>query len=862
MAGTVVATATNAAESANGTTHTLVCPTVADNDWAVIYGNLAGSSTTLTASGIGGLSGTSPGGSTTRSGFGLHGWVRKLTAADSGQTLTVTSSSSLKVALCMVVIRGLDPDQIPTFGTGVNGLAADVMNPPAFTPAVGKILVHGAGIATASAAPPTEGFAGGAWVTPTGITGQTSRSTGGTTGRCGMAVGTQLTENTAISGPWDSDASSSWGILAVELTVAATSTPAGTASGSYQYTGSATGSTTPSGHAGGGPLFPWQNPATVDALTTDTPATSVTVGSTTTIAGATLVTPDDARFTYRGAGGMGYGSGSPDNTVYQPSSRYPNGWGNPAVYGVEFLITGTQFEYVFKWLSAAGAGWVRISVDGKRVTDLMYDIPGTSGGSRHTMKLTFGTSATRRILLEFQGVPFGGVFVPSGQTLSAVPAYDFRVIAQGDSVTAGSDENTGGSAGTWFARWARYAGVNVDPWNVAIGGTGMTAPGTAVDIPDRLADVTGHAPDVVIIWCGGNDGSTSITSAATQWINDVKTATDALVLVIGTWAPTVTATTDRQNRSNDLQAAALATGSPFIEPITGEVYDQYGALIASQGPWIATSGDVAAYVGSDNVHPTDAGHAYIAGRMLEAMQALDQPGGYEYTGTATGSAPAGGTATGGYTYGGTATGESQRAGTASGGYQYGGTASGGRDSAGAATGGYAYSSTATGGRDSNGTAAGSYSYTSSATGTAPSVDGASGSATGTHHWAGTATGARDSNGTSTGTYAYSGTASGGRDSDGTTSGAYAYTGTASGTAPAVGTASGTATGAYAYTGTAQGARSSAGAAFGAYLFTGTATGSNTTELGPVDPTRTWLIPAAPRTALIPASPRTYRIGAP
>lgn len=861
MAATPVGTIRNASETANGTDHTAVLPTVQDGDWLIVGGNLAGSSTTLRASGVAGLSSTLPDAGTTRSGFGLHGWARQLTAADSGQTLTVVSSSSLKVTICGVILRGLAPGQTPVFPTGVNGLAADAMNPPSFTPGVGKVVVHFAAIATASAAPPTEGFAGGAWVTPTGITGQTSRSTGGTTGRCGMAVGTQLTENTGISGPWDSDASSSWGILAVELTVAATSTPAGSASGSYQYTSSATGSTTPSGHAGGGPLFPWQNPATVDALTTDAPTTSVTVGSSTTIAGASLVAPNDARFTYRGAGDMGFGAVSPDDVCYQPTSRYPNGWGNPAVYGVEFLITGTQFEYVFKWLSAAGAGWVRVSVDGLRVTDLMYDIPGTSGGSRHTMKLTWGTSATRRILLEFQGVPFGGVFVPSGQTLSAVPAYDFRVIAQGDSVTAGSDENTGGSAGTWFARWARYAGVNVDPWNVAIGGTGMTAPGTAVDIPDRLADVTGHAPDVVIIWCGGNDGSTSITTAATQWINDVKAATDALVLVIGTWAPTVTATTDRQNRSNDLQAAALATGSPFIEPITGEVYDQYGALVASQGPWIATSGDVAAYVGSDNVHPTDAGHAYIAERMLDAMQALDQPGGYEYTGTATGSSPAGGTATGGYTYGGAATGESQRAGAASGGYQYAGTATGARDSAGAAAGGYSYSSTATGARDSNGSATGSYSYTSSATGTAPSVDGASGSATGTHHWAGTATGARDSNGTATGTYAYSGTATGGRDSDGTTSGAYAYTGTATGTAPAVGTASGTAAGAYAYTGTAQGARSSAGLAVGGYLYLGTATGSNTTELAPVDPTRVYLIGAAPRTALIAASPRTYRIGA-
>lgn len=592
-------------ETTNGTSHgPLVLDEVLDGDWLISPVTIAGGATTVQADGLG-WDDQPAQQIASRSGYGTHGFLKQLTAADSGDPLTFLTSTAIKAATPWIILRGLKPGQTPVFHT-VTGTAANPMTPPAFSPEPGKVVVHLIGMATATAAPPS--LTG--WTTPTGITMEQAATMGGTTGRAGAAIGVQLNENVGISGDWDSDASSSWGIIAIEFEVATDDVVP-----------------TPATVIVGAPSFAWRAPAAADALYTPAPTLSTTVGLASTIAGATIVTPDDARFRYRGASGFTFGTGTPDSACYYPSSRYPNGWGNPATYGVTFVHTGTEFELAYKWLSAVGAGWLRISVDGQRVTDLMYDIPGTSGGSMHTTKVTFPTSATRVILIEFQGVPFAGVYVGAGNTIAQAPDFTQRWIGAGDSMTAGSDGNTGAGAGTWLARLAQYAGVRIDPWNQAIGSTGMTAPGSAVTIPARIADVTAHDPDVVFLWCGGNDGTTSIVAEATQWIADVKAAVpDVDMFIVGTWSPSVVPSSARAARSTDLKNAALANGVPFIEPITGHVYDAAGNLIASQGPWIASSADVAAYVYSvDNVHATDAGHDYIAKRMAQAMQALGSP---------------------------------------------------------------------------------------------------------------------------------------------------------------------------------------------------------------------------------------------
>lgn len=599
----VVASGAIPAEGSNVTTRSLVVPTVADDDVLIIAACLAGGSTTITASGLAGIG--DPTALTQRSGLGVHSWVYKLTAAQSATVVTLTTSSSLKVATVWAVLRGVTG--LASTATSVNGTSTPNMTPPAFTPAAGVGLVQVAGMATGAGAPPTT------WTPPSPLALEQTSGTGGTTGRAGVALAVLTADQTSISGSWTANVNNSWGVIALPLAIVA-------ADEGETHTGGSTTGVTVAATTGAG--FPWVDQDAADTLLSPTPTTSTAGGGPQT-PGSTLIGPDDSRFRYRGAGGFAFGTAFPDTLCYQPSSRYPYGWGNPATWAVEFDLTGAEFEVRYKYLSATGAGWFRISANGQRVTDVpVKPGPGT-GGSMTSHRVTFGSSGTRRILLEFQGVPFGGVYLPAGATIAHPGAFSRRAIFEGDSITAGSNENSGTGAGTWFARFARYAGID-DPWNVAIGGTGMTEPGTATTIPGRISQVT-SVPNVddIFLWCGGNDGSTAIVSQATTYIANVKAAhPQARIYVIGTWSPAVTAPSTRAARSIDLQAAALANGVPFISPITGEVRDGQGQLVASQGPWISTSGQVAAYVGSDNVHPTDAGHAYIAKRMAQAVAAL------------------------------------------------------------------------------------------------------------------------------------------------------------------------------------------------------------------------------------------------
>ncbi len=604
---TVAASGVIAAEGTNVTTRSFTLPTVADGQTLVVGVGLASSgAVTLTGAGV---TTAAPTGSSTRSGFGTHAWLLPLSGSHSGTTVTITTASSLKVATVWAVLNGVSGVSGSVSSTNNTGGVA--MTPPAFTPGAGVGLLHVAAIATASNPPPTS------WTPPSPMAVQQFVGTGGTTGRAGAALAVLTADQTAISGNWSANVANSWGIVAIPVTIV----PTGTTPTGGSTTGVQVSATTSS--------FAWLDQAAADTLASPSPSQTLASGTASQTAGAVLVEPSDARLRYRGASGFAYGTTYPDTLCYQPSSRYPYGWGNPPTFGVEFDHTGSVFEVRYKYLSPVGASWMRISVNGQRLTDAPVRSAATSGGSIYTHRVTFPSSATRRILLEFERVPFAGIYLPNDGTTIANPGpFKRRVLFEGDSITAGSAENSGVGVGTWYARLAKYAGID-DPWNVAIGGTGMTEPGTATTIPGRIAQVTSVTDvDDIFLWCGGNDGSTSIVTQATQYIADIKAAhPQAKIYVIGTWAPTVTPSTARAARSVDLQNAALANGVPFISPITGEVRDGAGTLLASQGPWISTSGQVAAYVGSDNVHPTDAGHAYIAQRMAQAVAAIPSAAG-------------------------------------------------------------------------------------------------------------------------------------------------------------------------------------------------------------------------------------------
>ena len=361
------------------------------------------------------------------------------------------------------------------------------------------------------------------------------------------------------------------------------------------------------------------------------PTVTTTLGATTTIAGATLVAPNDPRFTYRGAGGMQFGAVFPDTQMYMPTSRYPNTWGSPSVYSVEFVTDAASFEIYTKYLNAAQA--VRIKVDGQRVSDLPQPFGGTTLGSRHVYKVDFGSSQTRRITIETVYTPFGGIYLPAGASLTKAPPLANRWMVLGDSITAGSGVNTAFGLNSWILRAANYLYWD-DPWNQAVGGTGYVADNSGASVPlgERVAaDVAPYDPDQLVIWAGYNDvlePQASIAAAASDLYAQLATAApNADVYVVGVWSPTGTAGPTSIATDETLRAAAATAGLPFISPITGRIYDGDGDLVSSQRPWI-TDANAATYVGSDGRHPNDAGHAYIAQRMalaIERVADIDPP---------------------------------------------------------------------------------------------------------------------------------------------------------------------------------------------------------------------------------------------
>jgi lysophospholipase L1-like esterase len=354
-------------------------------------------------------------------------------------------------------------------------------------------------------------------------------------------------------------------------------------------------------------------------------------------AGVTLSGSDvTGPFTYLGAGTFQIGTGTPDSSNVLPTTRYPNTRGtlssSQSIWSVTFGTDATALQLRFNYQTA---GCYRLWVDGRPYTDLMQPIGGTTPGSTHLMTINLGLAQPRVIRFDFSVVPFGGVHLPPGATMWAQPIPSRRLMVLGDSIPGGSSMNTAGGAGTWFGRVARTLGY-IDAWNEALGSTGYITAGSTATLGTRAPiDVIPNTPDVLIVAAGYNDNGGSqpaISSAAASLYSAITTGLpDCDVYVIGCWSPTGSPGASITNTDTTLRTAAAAAGLPFISPITGSVYNAAGTLVATHGPWITGTGRVGAttgtgnadtYIGTDAVHPTDAGHAYLAGRIVAALQEL------------------------------------------------------------------------------------------------------------------------------------------------------------------------------------------------------------------------------------------------
>lgn len=386
------------------------------------------------------------------------------------------------------------------------------------------------------------------------------------------------------------------------------------------------------------PLTAWRrrdlpDPVVADSLYAGTAPVISTQQTTTPTSGYIKYSPDpvalsgsDIRgpFTWAGAGGFQIGASAPDTSYVLPTSRYPNTYSSgQAVWSVEFGTDAGIFQVRFKHISAATM--YRLTIDGRKVTDLMQSAGGITPGSGHLMTIDLGSAAPRRIRLDFYTFPFGGVYLPPTATMWQVPLQGGRLMALGDSLTDGSSQNTGAGAGTWFARVARLLGAT-DAWEQGRGGTGYITAGSFATFGNRAAaDVIAWAPDRLIVWGGYNDsgGSQSaIASAADSLYAQLKTGLpNCLIYVLGCWSPSGSPGATLTNTDATLRTAAAAAGLPFISPISGAVYNASGALVATHGAWI-TAANAASYIGADAIHPTDAGHVYLTRRITAALREL------------------------------------------------------------------------------------------------------------------------------------------------------------------------------------------------------------------------------------------------
>jgi hypothetical protein len=369
------------------------------------------------------------------------------------------------------------------------------------------------------------------------------------------------------------------------------------------------------------------DPVLAETLTADTPTVQVNgPQSTSSIPSAQAkITSDTGPFLYLGAGSFQFGASFPDTELYLPTSRYPNTYSSgQSNWAMEFMTDAAVFGIQFKYISSATK--YRLTVDGRPVTDLPQLTGASSVGSRHELQVTFGSAKPRRIRFDFTTFPFGGLFLGPGATAWKPTSRGGRLGVLGDSISDGSSQNVGAGIGTWTYRAGRLLGCT-DVWDQCRGGTGYITPGSFATFANRVAgDISPYDFDRLVVWGGYNDSGgdqPTIQAAAESLYATLKSEVvpGGEIYVLGCWSPLGSPTSTLTTTDATLQAAALAAGLPFISPISGQIRNAAGTLLDTQGAWITTA-NATGYIGGDGVHPTDAGHAYIARRVVEALKVL------------------------------------------------------------------------------------------------------------------------------------------------------------------------------------------------------------------------------------------------
>jgi lysophospholipase L1-like esterase len=290
---------------------------------------------------------------------------------------------------------------------------------------------------------------------------------------------------------------------------------------------------------------------------------------------------------------------------------------------VEFEFDGSEFELIEAAnddVSTSGStiGMYRLTIDGVPVSDMPTPTEVFAGPTYRRLVSFDGVRAQRRIRVEYGNAYFAGVTIgPSDTIYKPFTPVGARCIVLGDSYTYGK------AADAWFTGYAPQLGqiMGWDLWPSGVRATGYLNPSKHIlkqPFASRVQhDVIGYDPEFVIVAGGINDAKyheSAVNAAAVSLFRTlIANLPNSTIIVLGPWQPRPLPLIEEA-----IKSAAATCDLPFI-PTTG--WFRGKGTISKPSP---AGGNANYYIWDDDVHPTQAGHTYLARKLAgEIMLALN-----------------------------------------------------------------------------------------------------------------------------------------------------------------------------------------------------------------------------------------------
>ncbi|MGY4708167.1 Rv0518 family GDSL lipase [Mycolicibacterium sp. CBM1] len=208
------------------------------------------------------------------------------------------------------------------------------------------------------------------------------------------------------------------------------------------------------------------------------------------------------------------------------------------------------------------------------------------------------------------GAILGQTRPPAGYELTTRGSTLTRIAVIGDSYTTGTDEGGQGPQGWTSQAWQLLAnqGVKVDADVAAEGGAGYGIRGNRGNVFEDLTVRAVNRDDVLVVFFGSRNDQPVDLQKYPVLVGETfqiarRVAPQAKFLVIGPPWPTADPPPVVLTLRDDLRAQARAVNAVFIDPI-------------AEG-WFVGRPDL---IGQDGVHPTDAGHRYLAEKIAPLIR--------------------------------------------------------------------------------------------------------------------------------------------------------------------------------------------------------------------------------------------------